>query len=108
MQVEGGYVACGAVFVGGEGVDCIGETVGEGFGGLEGGVGEEGCVECGLGVCKVGWSVRLVIVRRKCICKGEGRSMSVRRYASAGRIDSERRRYWQEGGHRRLSSCSLN
>lgn len=44
MQVEGGDGTCVALFVGGEGVDCVGVAVWDGLGGLEVGVGDESCV----------------------------------------------------------------
>ena len=58
MQVERGDVPCVAVFVGGEGVDCVGVAVWDGLGGLEGGVGDEGCVVGEWGF-EVGWSTML-------------------------------------------------
>jgi hypothetical protein len=44
VQVEGGDVAGLAEFVGGEGVEGVGEAVGVGFGGLEWRVRDECCV----------------------------------------------------------------
>lgn len=58
MQIEGGDVACIAVLIAGECVDGVGVTVGKSLRGLEGGVGNKGCI-VGDWDCKVTWSAVL-------------------------------------------------